>query len=84
MVIASSLRFFDRQSAHKMSISTIPTLSSSAKSLDGVKSRRSRRWLHGAVVDSLTYLLVKDAGRRGEQIWILDKLAKLHQEGHMV
>lgn len=54
MVIASSLRFFDRQSAHKMSISTIPTLSSSAKSLDGVKSIRSRRWLHGAVVDSLT------------------------------
>lgn len=33
---------------------------------------------------SLTYLLVKDAGRRGEQIWILDKLAKLHQEGHVV
>lgn len=52
MVIASSLRFFDCQSAHKMSISTIPTLSS-AKSLDSVKSIRSRRWL----THSLTYLL---------------------------
>lgn len=57
MVIASSLRFFDRQSAHKMSISTIPTLSHSAKSLDNVKSIRSRRWLHGVVVNTLTHLL---------------------------
>lgn len=75
MVIASSLRFFDCQSAHKMSISTIPTLSS-AKSLDSVKSIRSRRWL----THSLTYLLVKDAGfdsGRREQIWILDKWGKV-------
>lgn len=62
MVIASSLRFFDRQSAHKMSISTIPTLSYSAKSLDSFKSIRSRRCLHGAVVNTLTHLHVKDAG----------------------